>query len=236
MVLRVPRPDVGHRGPPLEPGLGVGLGGERLVAGPIPMGPGRAQPETMTWDPLPAGSPPAGGAKGVGGNASWAGGRRRGPWQSNPRLQKLALGTWKVTSLVGKEPELVREVEKFRLDIVGLTLTHSKGSGTSLLERGWTFFHSGVVTGERRRAGVAILTAPPAWCLYVGVYPGRREGSLPPPSGGGTDPDCCLCLWSKQQFRVSTLFGLLGGGAGKCSLWGFPRSARGLQCSRWQRQ
>ncbi|KAK0135736.1 Craniofacial development protein 2 [Merluccius polli] len=64
------------------------------------------------------------------------GGRRRGPWRSDPRLQKLALGTWNVTSLVGKEPELVREVEKFRLDIVGLTSTHSKGSGTSLLERG----------------------------------------------------------------------------------------------------
>ena len=45
---------------------------------------------------------------------------------------------------MGKEPELVRKVEKFRLDIVGLTSTHSKGSGTSLLKRGWTLFHSGV--------------------------------------------------------------------------------------------
>ncbi|TWW81034.1 R2DM Retrovirus-related Pol polyprotein from type II retrotransposable element [Takifugu flavidus] len=76
------------------------------------------------------------------------------------RLHKLALGTWNVTSLVGKEPELVREVEKFRLDIVGLTSTHGKGSGTSLLERGWTLYHSGVADGERRRAGVAILVAP----------------------------------------------------------------------------
>ena len=122
-------------------------------------------------------------------------GRRWGPWRSDPRLQKLALGTWNVTSLVGKEPELVRKVEKFRLDIVGLTSTHSKGSGTSLLERGWTLFHSGVATGERRRAGVAILIAPRLGALYVGVYPGGREGSLPPPSGGGTGPDCCLCLW-----------------------------------------
>ena len=87
-------------------------------------------------------------------------GRRREPWRSDPRLQKLALWTWNVTSLVGKEPELVREVEKSRLDIVGLTSTHSKGSGTSLLERGWTLFHSGVATGERHRAGLAILIAP----------------------------------------------------------------------------
>ncbi|TWW80607.1 R2 Retrovirus-related Pol polyprotein from type I retrotransposable element [Takifugu flavidus] len=79
--------------------------------------------------------------------------QRQGPWLSDPRLHKLALGTWNVTSLVGKEPELVREVEKFRLDIVGLTSTHGKGSGTSLLERGWTLYHSGVADGERRRAG-----------------------------------------------------------------------------------
>ncbi|TWW77340.1 hypothetical protein D4764_12G0007300 [Takifugu flavidus] len=52
------------------------------------------------------------------------------------------------------------EVEKFRLDIVGLTSTHSKGSRTSLLERGWTLYHSGVAGGERRQAGVAILIAP----------------------------------------------------------------------------
>ena len=86
--------------------------------------------------------------------------RERGPWRTDPRLQKLALGTWNVTSLGGKEPELVREVEKFRLDVVGLTSTHSKGSGTSPLERGWSLFHSGVAAGERRRAGVALLVAP----------------------------------------------------------------------------
>ena len=59
-------------------------------------------------------------------------------------LQKLALGKWNVTSLMEKEPLLVREVEKFRLDIVGLTSTYVKGSGTSLLERGWTLYDSGV--------------------------------------------------------------------------------------------
>ena len=54
----------------------------------------------------------------------------------------------------------MREVEKFRLDIVGLTSTHSRGSGTSPLQRGWTLFHSGVASRERRRAGVSILIAP----------------------------------------------------------------------------
>ncbi|TWW77402.1 putative RNA-directed DNA polymerase from transposon BS [Takifugu flavidus] len=132
-----PCPDAGHRGPLLEPGLGAGHIGERLVARPLPMESGWAQSEEATWDPLPVGSPPAGGANG-----------------------KLALGMWNVTSLMGKDPELVREVDKFRLDIVGLPSTDSKGSGTSLLDRGWTLYHFGHANGERRRDGVAILVAP----------------------------------------------------------------------------
>uniref|UniRef100_A0A8D2ZX27 Endonuclease/exonuclease/phosphatase domain-containing protein n=1 Tax=Scophthalmus maximus TaxID=52904 RepID=A0A8D2ZX27_SCOMX len=84
----------------------------------------------------------------------------RGPRRTGPGLQKLALGTWHVTSLCGKEPELVREVERYQLDLVGLTSTHSFGSGIVLLDRGWTLFFSGFAQGERRRAGVGILTNP----------------------------------------------------------------------------
>ncbi|TWW71616.1 hypothetical protein D4764_16G0001130 [Takifugu flavidus] len=123
--------------------------------------------------------------------------RRQGPWRSDSRLHKLALGTWNVTSLVGKEPELVREVEKFRLDIVGLTSTHGKGSGTSLLERGWTLYHSGVADGERRRAGVAILVAPQLSACVLEFTP-----------------------VDERQFSVSTLFGVLRGSAGECPFWG----------------
>uniref|UniRef100_A0AAQ4NW66 Endonuclease/exonuclease/phosphatase domain-containing protein n=1 Tax=Gasterosteus aculeatus aculeatus TaxID=481459 RepID=A0AAQ4NW66_GASAC len=72
----------------------------------------------------------------------------------------LALGMWNVTSLGGKEPELVREVERYQLDLVGLTSTHSLGSGTTLLDRGWTLFYSGVAHGVRRQAGVGILISP----------------------------------------------------------------------------
>ena len=35
----------------------------------------------------------------------------QGSRRTRPERQKLALGTWNVTSLWGKEPELVREVE-----------------------------------------------------------------------------------------------------------------------------
>ena len=86
--------------------------------------------------------------------------RRRDPRRPDLWTRNLALGTWNVTSLAGKEPELVREVERYRLEIVGLTSTHSLGSGTTLLERGWTLYHSGVAHGERRRAGVGLLIAP----------------------------------------------------------------------------
>ncbi|KAK3563728.1 hypothetical protein QTP86_034452 [Hemibagrus guttatus] len=59
----------------------------------------------------------------------------RGPRRPKPWTKNLVFGTWNVTSLVGKEPELVREVERYRLEIVGLASTHSLGSGTQLLER-----------------------------------------------------------------------------------------------------
>ena len=56
------------------------------------------------------------------------GGRR--PRCPNSRTVTLAMGTWNVTSLEGKEPELVQEVERYRLEIVGLTSTYNLGSGT----------------------------------------------------------------------------------------------------------
>ncbi|KAK3527728.1 hypothetical protein QTP86_001814, partial [Hemibagrus guttatus] len=84
----------------------------------------------------------------------------RGPRRPKPWTKNLAFGTWNVTSLGEKEPELVREVERYRLEIVGLASTHSLGSGTQLLERGWTLFFSGVPHSERRRAGVGLLIAP----------------------------------------------------------------------------
>ncbi|KAI3375033.1 hypothetical protein L3Q82_021548 [Scortum barcoo] len=72
----------------------------------------------------------------------------KGPRRPNPWTKTLAIGTWNVTSLGGKEPELVQEVERYQLEIVGLTSTHSLGSGTQLLERGWTLHYSGVAQGE----------------------------------------------------------------------------------------
>ncbi|XP_034049376.1 uncharacterized protein LOC117530597 [Thalassophryne amazonica] len=60
------------------------------------------------------------------------------------KWQMLALGAWNITSLWGKELELVREVECYQLDLVGLASTHSLGSGTILFDKGWTLFFSEV--------------------------------------------------------------------------------------------
>lgn len=64
------------------------------------------------------------------------GSQRQGPWQSDPQLQRLALGTWIVTSPMGKESEQVCGVETFWLDIDTLTFTHSKGSANTFPSRG----------------------------------------------------------------------------------------------------
>ncbi|KAI3364009.1 hypothetical protein L3Q82_001223 [Scortum barcoo] len=90
--------------------------------------------------------------------------RGREPRRPNPWNKTLAIGTWNVTSLGGKgeEPELVREVERYRLEIVGLlTSTHIAWAlEPSSLREGWTLHYSGVAQGERRRAGVGLLIAP----------------------------------------------------------------------------
>ncbi|KAI3361009.1 hypothetical protein L3Q82_012904, partial [Scortum barcoo] len=83
-------------------------------------GPGRAQPEMATWARLPVGSPPAGRSNEGPVQCGLGSSRGRG---GNPWNKTLAIGTWNVTSLGGKEPELVREVERYRLEIVGLTST-----------------------------------------------------------------------------------------------------------------
>ncbi len=113
------------------------------------------------------------------------GSRRRGPRQPDSWTRKLALGTWNVTLLAGKEPEIVREVERFRLQIVGITSMHGWGSGTTLLERGWTLHHSGVAHGERRRAGVGLLIAPQLSRHVLEFTLGEREGHFSAPTGRG---------------------------------------------------
>lgn len=64
----------------------------------------------------------------------------------------------------GKEPEFVQEVERYWLQIVGLTSTHHMGSGTQLLRRCWILNYSGAAQGQWWWAGVGLLIAPQVNC------------------------------------------------------------------------
>ncbi|KAI3357259.1 hypothetical protein L3Q82_015708 [Scortum barcoo] len=150
------------RGPTLEPGLGLGL--SRRAPGGRVFAHGTRPGSARNGDVGPPSSRLTTRRKVHEGPVQCGLGSSRGrgapPRRPNPWNKTLAIGTWNVTSLGGKEPELVREVERYRLEIVGLTSTHSLGSGTQLLERGWTLHYSGVAQDERRRAGVGLLIAP----------------------------------------------------------------------------
>ena len=81
-------------------------------------------------------------------------------YRNREREQKLHIGTWNVTSLTGKEPELVDEAIRYRLDIVGVSSTKRKGNGTLVLNKRWQLFYSGVDPALHAQAGVGILTNP----------------------------------------------------------------------------
>ena len=157
-----PRPDKGNRAPFLsQTWEGSSLAS---VWWPGPAGQARiqrarpVQPRNDNMEPPPCGLTTCKESHGGRVHCKLGSRQRRGPGRADTWHRRLVLGTWNVTS--GKEPELVREVERFQLDMVGFTSTHSTGSGTKLLERGWTLSFSGVAQGVRCQAGVGILPSP----------------------------------------------------------------------------
>ena len=70
----------------------------------------------------------------------------------------LEISTWNISSLNGKECELVEEAKKYKLDIVGLSSTKRKGSGILDLNS-YKLFYSGCDPTTRAMAGVGILTS-----------------------------------------------------------------------------
>ena len=80
---------------------------------------------------------------------------------TKPEQQQLTLGTWNVRTLLGKERKLVKDVERYKLDLVGLTSTHLRCISRPItLDRGWTLYSYGVARDVRRKAGVGILINP----------------------------------------------------------------------------
>ncbi|KAI3368711.1 hypothetical protein L3Q82_025707, partial [Scortum barcoo] len=140
------RPGLALPGP--HPGARPGVGARRqrrLVAGSLPTGPGRAQPEMATWARLPVGSPPCRKVHEGPVQCGLGSSRGREPRTTQSLEQNSGNRDMECHLTGGKEPELS---------------CGSLGSGTQLLERGWTLHYSGVAQGERRRAGVGLLIAP----------------------------------------------------------------------------
>jgi exonuclease III len=68
-------------------------------------------------------------------------------------------GTWNIKSLNGKEIEVVREMEKYRLQLLGLSEVKKNGSGKKRLEKGFTLRHSGVPAINRAKEGVGVIVS-----------------------------------------------------------------------------
>ena len=91
------------------------------------------------------------------------------------RIVALAIGNWNVSSLTGKEQELVCEAQQYRLDVVGISSTKRRGSGTVELNDGWKIFYSGVDAAMSAQAGVGLLVSPNiAECVVDWVPLGGR--------------------------------------------------------------
>lgn len=113
-------------------------------------------------------------------------------------------GKWNVNSLVGMEPEQVREVKRSQLGIVGLTYLHNAGSGTEFSERWLTLSFFKVAQDERHRACVGTLVSPQLSAAVLGVLRGKQEGLL------YANASCFRYSWTGSQvaaveWRVSRL-------------------------------
>jgi len=56
---------------------------------------------------------------------------------------QLLFGNWNIFTLTGNELEFVEEAKRYHLDIVGVSSTKRRGSGSVKLVGGWKFFYSG---------------------------------------------------------------------------------------------
>lgn len=147
---------------------------------------------------------PSGTGIGVRCTVSWVEGK-----DGDLGVLSLGIAEWFLACLLSslwQELELVCEVERYQLDIVGPTSTHSISSGTTLL---------GLAQNERRWVDLVMLTSPHTAVLeFSPVH--RRIASITSCCVEGSD--CCVCLCTEQQFIISSLLGVSGWHPGKGSV------------------
>ena len=92
-----------------------------------------------------------------------------------PKHRDLCMSNWNVTSLNGKEQQLVWEVEQYHLDIVRVSSTKCRFSDTAELNEGWKLFYSGVDVTISSKAGIGIFVSPRlAHCVTNWIRLGKR--------------------------------------------------------------
>ena len=104
---------------------------------------------------------------------------------------RLRLGTWNVRTLndqpgkeEGKVALLVRELQKHKVDICGLSEVKREGQGATLVEQGHMLIHSGPVKG--RAHGVGFCLSPAARAALVQYTCISNVTSEWPSDPGGT--------------------------------------------------
>jgi len=65
-------------------------------------------------------------------------------------------GTWNVQGIRGKMEEVASELGKLKIDVIGLTETKRKGTGSEIVG-GCVHLYSGVCKDRRTERGVSIL-------------------------------------------------------------------------------
>ena len=81
-----------------------------------------------------------------------------------PNCRDLAIGNWNVSSMTGREEELVCKAQQYRLDIVGISSTKHRGFGTVESNGGWKFFSGVDVAMSAQAARVGLLVSPNMPC------------------------------------------------------------------------
>jgi hypothetical protein len=71
-------------------------------------------------------------------------------WRRLSKEQPMITGTWNITSITGKEMELIEEMVKYKVKVLGISELKKKGSGEMKLHKDFVLRYAGV--DKRNRA------------------------------------------------------------------------------------